>query len=230
MVLYVKFLQFAMATLSAEQRNYNYLLEAERAGIHKPILAALYQTHSSPSLADGVTGLGVSPANRVALAQVNTFPEQVQYAANAIRSLTESLIAQGWRGGDLWNPEQGRYSDQFLQSVAKGYAPAVSELTTARIEACNSDKLRQAYLADLEADFKAHALPQDLAYLEQALLIFVARIPDYYTGLPHQRDALLEGVRIWQKLDTRDAAIASLLPADKVALESSEESIMDISL
>jgi hypothetical protein len=219
-----------MATLSADQRNYNYLIEAERAGIHKPILAALYQAHSSPSLADGVTGLGVSPANRVALAHVNTFPEQVQYAANAIRSLTESLIAQGWKGGELWSPEQGRYSDQFLQSVAKGYAPAVSELTTARIEACNSDKLRQAYLADLEADLKAQSLPQDLAYLEQALLIFVARIPDYYTGLPHQRDALLEGVRIWQKLDTRDAAIAELLPADKAGLASSDESVLDIPL
>jgi hypothetical protein len=38
-----------MAILSPDQRNYYYLLEAERAGIHKPILAALYQAHSSPS-------------------------------------------------------------------------------------------------------------------------------------------------------------------------------------
>jgi hypothetical protein len=63
-----------MATLSLEQRNYYYLLEAERTGIHKPILAALYQAHNSPNCADGQTGLGITPANRVSLAQVNTFP------------------------------------------------------------------------------------------------------------------------------------------------------------
>ncbi len=42
-----------MATLSPDQRNYYYLLESERTGIHQPILAALYQTHSSSSLSDG---------------------------------------------------------------------------------------------------------------------------------------------------------------------------------
>ncbi|MFP5271257.1 hypothetical protein [Coleofasciculus sp.] len=38
-----------MAILSPDQRNYYYLLAAERVGIHKPILAALYQVHSSPT-------------------------------------------------------------------------------------------------------------------------------------------------------------------------------------
>jgi hypothetical protein len=56
-----------MATLSPDQRNYYYLLESERTGIHKPILAALYQIHSSPSLSDGQTGLGISPAKPDAL-------------------------------------------------------------------------------------------------------------------------------------------------------------------
>ncbi len=219
-----------MASLSADQRNYYYLLEAERSGIHKPILAALYQAHSSPSLADGETGLGVSPANRVALAAVSSFPEQVQYAANALGALTESLVAQGWKGDDLWNIGQGRYTDQFLQSLAKGYAPTVNELTTARLESCNFDRLRQAYLADLEADFKAADLPPTIAYLEQALLTFADRIPDYYTALPNQRNAVLEAVRVWRGLDTREAAIASLLPTEKVDLATSDESVLDIPL
>ncbi len=219
-----------MATLSPDQRNYYYLLEAERAGIHKPILAALYQTHSSPSLSDGATGLGVSPANRVPLTAVNTFPEQVRYAANAVRSWTNSLVAQGWKGVDLWNTQQGRYTDQFLECVASGYAPAANEPTTARLEACNFDKLRQAYLADLETEFTAQGLPYNLAYLEQALITLVDRIPEYYTGLPYQRDALLEAVRIWRELDTREDAIASLVPADTVGSVSADESKLDIPL
>ncbi|MGC1393886.1 MAG: peptidase M15A, partial [Coleofasciculaceae cyanobacterium] len=152
-----------MAT-SLEQRNYYYLKEAERTGIHQPILAALYQAHNSPNCADGETGLGITPANRVSLAQVNTFPEQVQYAANAIRSLTASLIAQGWIGADLWQARQGCYSDKFLATVAKGYVPDATDTTTARLESCKLDLLKQAYQADWE-DVKA-VIPTDLADLE----------------------------------------------------------------
>jgi hypothetical protein len=219
-----------MATLSPDQRNYYYLIQAERAGIHKPILAALYQSHCSPSLADGETGLGVSPANRVSLAQVNTFAEQVQYAANAIRSLTDSLIAQDWKGSDLWQEEQGRYTDQFLERVASGYAPAASEPTTARLEATDFDRLKQAYLAEIEADLKAEQLPKNLAYLDRSLLTLVAHIPEYYTGLPHQRDALLELVRIWRKLDTREAAIALLVSDANLASALEDETQLDIPL
>ncbi len=224
------FSQFAMATLLPDQRNYYYLIEAERVGIHKPILAALYQSHSSPTLSDGETGLGISPANRVSPAQVNTFPEQVQYAANTIRSLTDSLVAQGWQAGDLWNAQHSHYTDQFLQTIANGYLPAANEPTTARLEASNFDKLRQAYLVDLEADFKAEVIPQDLAYLDQALLTLVDRIPNHYIGLSHQRDALLEVVRIWRALDTREAVIASLVPGDKIAAGTEDESQLDLPL
>ena len=217
-----------MATLSPDQRNYYYLLEAERAGIHKPILAALYAVHSSPSLSDAETGLGVSPANRVPLSAVNTFPEQVQYAANAIRALTESLATQGWKGADFW--QGGRYSDQFLQKVASGYAPTASEPMVARLEASNFDQLKQAYLVDFEADFPSANLPRNLPYLDQALLAFVEQIPNYYMGLPHQRDALLEGVRIWRTLDSREAVIASLVSDANVAAVVEDESQLDIPL
>ncbi|NER29734.1 MAG: peptidase M15A, partial [Symploca sp. SIO1C4] len=116
-----------MATLSPDQRNYYYLIEAERAGIHKPILAAIHEVHSSPALADNETGLGISPANRVSLNQVNTFIEQVQYGANVIRAFTDSLIAQGWEGSDLWDAQQGHYTEKFLERLASGYVPTTSE-------------------------------------------------------------------------------------------------------
>jgi hypothetical protein len=202
--------QFAMATLSPDQRNYYYLIEAERAGIHKPILAALYRVHSAPSLADGETGLGVSPANRVSLVQVNAFPEQVHYAATTIRSLCDSLIAQGWQASALWQEERGCYTEEFLQKVASGYAPLASEPTTARLEATDFDRLKQAYLTEIDAELQTAPLPKNLAYLDRSLLTLLTQIPDYYSGLQHQRDALLELVRIWRGLDTRDEAIASL--------------------
>lgn len=117
-----------MPNWTPDQQNYYYLQEAERAGIHKAILPVLDRACSSPSLADGETGLGISPANRI---------------------------------------------------------------------------------KDLETDFTK--LPQpNLAYLERSLLAIASGIPEYYSGLPHQRDALVEALQIWRLLDTREAALAKL--------------------
>jgi hypothetical protein len=218
-----------MADLTPDQRNYFYLVEAARTGIHKPILAALYAAHSSPNLTDGETGLGVSAANRIPPDQVNTFPEQVQYAANTIRSITDKLTAQGWRGADLWNGDLGRYSDRFVQTIAEGYAPPANDPSAARLEPVDNQKLLQAYIEDLTFDYKADGLPQSLTFLDPALLRFIERIPRYYQGLPSQRDALLEGARIWRKLDNREATIASLLnkPATDPAVSSPDDAAID---
>lgn len=199
-----------MAELTADQRNYYYLLEAARTGVHKPILAGLYAAHGSPTLPDDETGLGIAPANRVPLDQVNSFPEQVQYAANTVRSITDSLTAQGWKAQDLWSSEQGRYTDKFVQRIADGYVPPASDPAAARLESTDRQKLIQAYIEDLTIDYKADGLPQNLSYLDSALLNFTERLPRYYTGLPYQREALLEAVRLWRKLDNRQAAVESL--------------------
>jgi Peptidase M15 len=142
---------------------------------------------------------------------VNTFPEQVQYAANTVRSITDRLTAQGWKGSDLWDPDKGRYSDRFVQAIAEGYAPPANDAAAARLEAADKQKLLQAYIADTTIDYEADELPQNLAFLDKSLLQFIERIPLYYKGLAHQREALLEAVRLWRKLDTRDRAIDSLL-------------------
>jgi len=219
-----------MAILTLEQRHDYYVLAAERTGIHKPILAALAQAHTSPSLADGETGLGISPINRISIEQVNTFRQQVQYAANTVRSLMESLVAQGWTGMEMWNRENGCYTEQLIRAIASGYLPPASDSTAALLESCDANKLLQAYLQALTTDEQTKKLPQDLTYLDQALLIFVNRISDYYLGLPHQRDALLEVVRMAGKLETREAAIASLVSAANLSAENLEESQIDIPL
>ncbi|GAB4374795.1 MAG: hypothetical protein Kow00121_19670 [Elainellaceae cyanobacterium] len=217
-----------MAGLSVDQRNYFYLDEAARTGIHKPILAALYQAQRRPVLKDGEAGLGIAPANRIPLDQVSTFPEQVQFAANTVRSITDKLTAQGWKGADFWDVEQGRYTDRFVQAIAAGYNPPASDLAAARLEPSDGQTLLQAYLEDLTLDYKADGIPQNLSYLDSALLQFTERIGRYYIGLSQQREALLETLRIWRKLNTRQAAIASLLRVPET--DPSLKELDDVSL
>jgi hypothetical protein len=192
----------AMTTLLPDQRNNYYLIEAARAGIHKPILAALYAVHNQPRLTDGETGLGIVPTNQIDVNQVNTFPEQVQFAANTIRSLTDALIAQDWPSGDIWDARAGRYADRFLSAVAEGYTPPLTDLSSAQLEPGDFETLRQAYLDDIDTDYSGAQLPKNLVELDSDLLAFAERIPPNYTRLDHQRQALVEAVRVWRKLDS----------------------------
>ncbi|MEC4984080.1 MAG: D-Ala-D-Ala carboxypeptidase family metallohydrolase [Oscillatoria sp. PMC 1068.18] len=219
-----------MAKLTLIQRNYYYLLEAERSGIHQPILAALYAVSAAPSLGDGETGLGIFPVNQIFSEELETFPKQVQYAANTIRALTESLINLGWSGEDLWNAEKGCYSDKFVETVADGYIPTAKEKSAARLESTDFEKLLSAYLVAREVDDDAAQLPQNLADLETALWELVKRVPDNYLGWTHQRDALVEAVRLWRKLDTPESAIAALAVEANVLPESLTESELDLLL
>lgn len=197
-----------MGLLTPEQRTVVYLQAAERTGIHAPLLAALHQVQQRPSLVDGEAGLGISPANQVSLDQINTFAGQVQSAANTIRSLTNGLRASGWTGIDLWDASGDRYTPKFLSTIARGYLAPASDPTAARLESSNEAALLQAYRDHLITN--AAGTSPSLSYLDQALLTLAERLPRYYTGLPYQRDALLELVRLWRQLDTREAAIAAL--------------------
>ncbi|TVQ14681.1 MAG: peptidase M15A [Leptolyngbya sp. DLM2.Bin27] len=194
-----------MSTLAPDQRNYYYLLEGGRAGVHKPILAALYAVHNEPRLTDGETGLGIAPANQLAMAEIDTFAAQVQYAANTLRSLTQGLIEQGWTGADLWDANVGRYSERFLQTVAKGFTPGLGDRDAAQLEPSDPAALLQAYLEDISADYSGAQLPQNLAQLDPALLAFAERVPPNYGRLDFQRQALVEAVRLWRQLNTAAA-------------------------
>lgn len=196
--------------LTAEQRNLLYLIEAERVGIHKPILAALYVAHQQPVLSDGETGLGIVPVQTISLEQVADLLGQIQFAANTLRSLTDRLTGQGWQGRDFWDNTAGRYSDQFLQQVAAGYVPTALENNAALLEPCDGLILAQAYFDDLNTDYAGTQLAKNLSYLDPALLQLIENVPRFYRGLNFQRDALLEAVRIWRKLPTQQAAISSL--------------------
>ncbi|PSB33747.1 peptidase M15A [Stenomitos frigidus ULC18] len=199
-----------MGQLTPAQRHALYIQEATRSGIHKPILAALYQVQTQPSLTDGETGLGIAPANQTTLEQVDTFVAQIQYAANTVRSLTHSLIAAGWTSVELWNGEAGRYTDQFIEAIAAGYTAPLSDQSAALLEACDQTALLQAYSDDLKVDAQIAQMPLSFSYLDAALLAFLEALPYSYFSLPHQRHALLELVRLWRQLDQHEDAIALL--------------------
>ncbi|MEM8603110.1 MAG: D-Ala-D-Ala carboxypeptidase family metallohydrolase [Cyanobacteria bacterium P01_H01_bin.121] len=199
-----------MTRLTAEQRNYLYLIEAERTGIHKPILAALYDTHQAPRLEDGETGLGISPIHRVELNQVLTLVGQVQFGANTIRDFTDMLIRQGWNAYEIWDNAEGRYTDGYLEVLSQGYAPSAPDSFAAQLEVCDFGRLLTAYLTDLQIDFSGAQLAQNLSYLDPALLALLDRLPQFYRSLSFQQQALLEAVRIWRRLPTPQAAIQSL--------------------
>ncbi|NJN71895.1 MAG: peptidase M15A [Limnothrix sp. RL_2_0] len=219
-----------MSQLNPEQKNYDYLIEAERVGIHKPILAALNTVHRTPQLADGDTGLGITPANQVIPINLDTFGEQTQYAANTIRALTDNLISQGWEGSDLWDMDEGRYSDKFLTRIAKGYLPNSTEKNIGRLEPSDVDALIAAYKADILIDYDGAELPKNLSHLDQALIQFIERVGKYYQGLSHQREAMLEAVRIWRKLDSHDAVLESLVQGTDLNSATIDESELDLLL
>lgn len=201
-----------MAILNADQRNYIYILEAARTGIHKPILAALYVAHTGNTAYQGrsQSSLGMAPANDVKAAQLNSFEEQVQYAANTIRSLTDLLIDKGFSPTALWDGDRGGYGDEFLKAVAQGYQPPTGDRQSARLSPSNLDLLQRSYWDDIKVDYPGDELPQNLAFLDPALLALVERLPAFYRGLPNQRDAILEAGRIWRGLSDHASVLISL--------------------
>ncbi|WP_204104660.1 MULTISPECIES: D-Ala-D-Ala carboxypeptidase family metallohydrolase [Spirulina sp. CCY15215] len=219
-----------MAELTPDRRNYYYLIEAERTGIHKPILAALYRVHRAPILQDDETGLGVSADENIDRDRLDTFPEQVQYAANLIRILTDDLVTQKWQNEDLWNSTKGRYSDRLVEVIAGGYLPQLGEGFMGQLLPCDGDRLLQAYENDIATDYEGRYIPQNLANLDRQLLALIERISEYYSGLSHQREALLAAVRIWRRLDTVDAAIASLARDEKVPATQLQDDRLDVAL
>ncbi len=47
-------------------------------------------------------------------------------------------------------------------------------------------------------------------YVDRSLLKLIPQISQSYSGYPHQREALLRLTQLWRRLDSREAAIASL--------------------
>lgn len=199
-----------MGFLTAAHRHHYYLQEATRAGIHLPLLVALYAIHQSPLLEDGEVGLGISPAHQLGRDQLTTFPQQVKIAASTLRSMTSRLTAQGWRASDIWDEDNGYYTDAFLQAIADGYSPPVSDPGSGLLETTDAEALRNVYRAEVSLSYQMAELPYNLSFLDGALLRFAKSLGDHYQSLDYQRQALLEAVRLWRKLDTIAQAIAAL--------------------
>lgn len=218
-----------MPKLTATQRNYLYLIEALRTGIHKPILAAVYSVHNSPILADGEVGLGLSLTSNVEVTQLDTFIEQVQFGANTIRSLADRLLIEGATGNDLWDASLGHYSDRFLEAIAAGYEPPSTNLIAATLKPSDVEALKAAYLNDIDTRFDGSQLAQNLSFLDRPLIELAQRIPDYYAGTEVHREAGLESIRLWRSLNTRNEAIESLI-ADQSPEQSNSFSEIDTQL
>ncbi|MDX2231487.1 MAG: peptidase M15A [Leptolyngbyaceae cyanobacterium bins.349] len=209
-----------MKPLTPAQRDHLYLQAAVRTGIHKPLLAALDEVQTQPLLAENDTGLGITPANRISLEAVNSFDGQVTIAANTLRSLTRSLINQGWRSADLWHSEQGRYSDAMLQRVAGGFTPGRDDFDAAQLETCNYPELQRTYIRLATADWQELGKPQSQSFVDEALRSHVRQLANQYLELQSQQVALIELVRLWQGLDRREDAIAYLAQELKLPLDS----------
>lgn len=229
-----------MAPLVSSQRNALYTQAAARTGIHAPLLAALYAVQRQPLLLDGDSGLGMTPAHQLPGDAVNTLVNQVHYAANTLRSLVSYLTAKGWQASDFWQAGQDRYSDRFIRAVADGYVPPETVSLAARLEPSDPQALLAAYLDALPpmeastvptAETSLIAADPELVStaLDQALLNFVRTVPRTYGSLGYQRQALMELLRLWRKLDTPQEVIQSLeldLPKDQT-LDSFDPSLLD---
>lgn len=224
-----------MAPLVSPQRDALYAQAAARTGIHAPLLAALYAVQRQPYLTDGDSGLGMTPANQLPGDAVNTVVNQVHYAANTLRSLVSYLTAKGWQPGDFWQSGQDRYSDRFIRTVADGYVPPETVPLAARLEPSDPQALLAAYLNAIptvdSSESQTIDAAQDIADsgLDRALLSFVRTVPRTYSGLGYQRQALMELLRLWRKLDTPQEVIQSLeleLPKGQT-LDSFDPSLLD---
>lgn len=200
-----------MAPLSLPQRDQIFLTEAKRTGIHKPILAALYQVLKYPNLPDGDTGLGVIPMGAVTVQQVNTLEAQAYHAANTVRKIVDQLAQRGWQGTELWDPRDNRYTEKLVRAIAAFYAPlAEDDQAMADSERLKPDSLWGAYIQESSSSVDTALREVDGDVLDEKLLAFVQRVPRFYTGLPQQREAALETLRLWRKLDTTSDAEKSL--------------------
>ena len=60
-------------------------------------------------------------------------------------------------------PGAGRYADRFLEVVAQGYTPALTDTSSAQLEPSSVESLRgQAYLEDIDTDYDGAQLPKKI--------------------------------------------------------------------
>jgi len=152
----------------------------------------------------------MAPVHQLGIDQLKTFPQQVAIAASTLRSITSRLTAQGWEAADIWDEDNGCYTDRFLQAIADGYTPPITDTASGLLETTDAEVLRTVYRAEVNLAYQMAELPYNLSFLDGALLRFAQDLANHYQSLDYQRFALLEAVRLWRKLDTTDEAIAAL--------------------
>lgn len=203
-----------MATTALDRDAHLFHLAAQRAGIHMPILPALQEAHDQPT-PEGERGLGLTSADQE---QVDSLPDQVMEAALLVRRLTDSLIQSGWKADRIWQVNAGQYSPEVLAVLARGFEDKTSGGPI--LAGCSLDRLTAAYRQFCTLERSTQIAPANTALtgstftIDRALLDTIERLPQFYQGYVHQREALIEATRIWRGLATREDTLVSLgLPA-----------------
>lgn len=209
--------------------RYLFQLTAQRAGVHWPILAALQDTHGPviPNVPELEWTFGVVPTATDDTDEIddNDFAEWARLAAIAIRRLNDDLARQRWRAGQFWDASEGRYQGAFIEKIAQGFAATTDK---PGLRACDRDRLIANYRRMATEERTTPATPAwkqsqasgaaianrfstlDYGFIDRGLLDLAERIPQFYKGLAHQRQALFEMVQIWRGLDSYEATVAAL--------------------
>lgn len=199
----------------ANPSDYPFQFAAQRWGVHGPVLLALYEGSNNPAFGvpEAIAALEADE-RRAALAD---------HLAAGVRHRCDTLAQQGWTGARLWDTATQRYGRDLVGLLAQGYGATVGDRTLGwgPCEPVRFESLYRQYCAlDLAtmpltnpAATPTIAQPLtaiDFFVLDRALLDTIERLSQFYQGMAHQRDALLEAVRVWRGLADRDATLGSL--------------------
>ena len=229
--------------MTSAANRYLFQLTAQRMGIHWPILAALQDTHGPavPNVPNLEWTLGVLPPGEVPPGE-DDLAERSRLAAAAVRRLNDNLARQQWQPAQFWDATSGQYQGELIEQIAAGISPTVDQ---AGLASCEGDRLIASYRRISAAERTELATPAwkqsqaagaaianrfstlDYGFMDRGLLDLVERVPEFYKGLAHQRQALFEMVQIWRGLDNYEATVAALgLPSINFSNQQADEVLL----
>ncbi|MEM9244289.1 MAG: D-Ala-D-Ala carboxypeptidase family metallohydrolase [Cyanobacteria bacterium P01_F01_bin.153] len=230
--------------MTSAANRYLFQLTAQRMGIHWPILAALQDTHGPavPNVPNLEWTLGVLLAVEKSPGE-SDLAERSRLAAAAVRRLNDSLARQQWQPSQFWDATGGQYQGEFIEQIAAGISPAADQ---PGLSPCEGDRLIASYRRIAAAERTELATPAwkqsqasgaaianrfstlDYGFVDRGVLDLAERVPQFYKGLAHQRQALFEMVQIWRGLDSYEATVAALdLPPINFSKQQADEVLLN---
>lgn len=127
----------------------------------------------------------------------------------SLRTQDEAIIALGLSPIDLDPKRLDAALLQFARRISPNYGgyPTQREALLRLVQIWRQLESREATISSLANDSSPEA---NLRVIDPMLMVFVLRVPEYFTGSGQHRNALVEAVRIWRELSTRNEAVISL--------------------